>query len=70
MVWNRQLKTLLLSYLNLLYCVKENCAPIEFEQGTILKVLMVNPHSYLVTVDGEFNFTVALEDENKVWCKL
>lgn len=49
---------------------KENCAPIEFEQGTILKVLLVNPNSYLVTVDDEFNFTVSLEDENKAWRKL
>ena len=51
-------------------CSADAYAPIEFEQGTILKVLLVNPNSYLVTVDDEFNFTVALEDENKVWRKL
>ena len=51
-------------------CSADAYAPIEFEQGTILKVLLVNPNSYLVTVDDEFNFTIALEDENKVWRKL
>lgn len=46
---------------------KENCTPLVFEVGTVLKVLMYSPSSLLVSDDSKFNFTVSLEDENKVW---
>ena len=49
---------------------KENCEPLIYEQGTILKVLMKTPTSYLVSDDANFNFTVLLSDEDKVWRKL
>lgn len=46
---------------------KENCDPIIFETGTILKVLMQTPMGLLVSADSNFNFTVSTSDENKVW---
>ncbi|MFH7804928.1 hypothetical protein LIS44_11420 [Acinetobacter haemolyticus] len=49
---------------------KENCSPLVFEQGTILKVIMQTPTSLLVSDDTDFNFTVSLQDENKVWREL
>ncbi|QFS18061.1 MULTISPECIES: hypothetical protein [Acinetobacter] len=49
---------------------KENCPPIHFETGTILKVLMTTPTAYLVTAGTEFNFTISFQDEHKVWRKL
>ena len=49
---------------------KENCNPLVFEQGTILKVIMQTPTSLLVSDDTDFNFTVSLQDENKVWREL
>jgi len=49
---------------------KENCAPIFFEEGTVLKVVMQTPTSLLVTTDNQFNFTVALKDENEIWREL
>lgn len=49
---------------------KENCAPLFFEAGTVLKVLMQTPTGLLVSADSQFNFTVLLEDENKVWRKI
>lgn len=49
---------------------KENCAPIIFEEGTVLKVVMQTPTSLLVTTDNQFNFTVALKDENEIWREL
>ncbi|CAB1210056.1 hypothetical protein [Acinetobacter bouvetii] len=49
---------------------KENCNPLVFEQGTILKVVMHTPTGLLVSDDSKFNFTVSLNDENKVWRQL
>ncbi|ATO18384.1 hypothetical protein BS636_01195 [Acinetobacter sp. LoGeW2-3] len=49
---------------------KENCAPIIYEEGTVLKVVMQTPTSLLVTTDNQFNFTVALKDENEIWREL
>ena len=49
---------------------KENCNPLVFEQGTILKVVMHTPTGLLVSDDSNFNFTVSLNDKNKVWREL
>jgi len=49
---------------------KENCHPIIFEAGTVLKVLMQTPTSLLVSNDDDFNFTIPLKDENDVWREL
>ena len=46
---------------------KENCPPLVFEAGTVLKVLMQTPSGLLVSDDSNFNFTVSLDGENKVW---
>lgn len=46
---------------------KENCDPIIFEAGTVLKVIMQTPTSLLVSNDDDFNFTIPLKDENEVW---
>jgi len=46
---------------------KENCPSLVFETGTVLKVLMQTPTRLLVSKDDDFNFTVALKDENKIW---
>lgn len=49
---------------------KENCEPMVFDAGTVLKVVMQTPTSLLVSSDDSFNFTVALKDENDVWREL
>jgi len=49
---------------------KENCTPIIYEEGTVLKVVMQTPTSLLVTTDNQFNVTVALKDENTIWREL
>ncbi|MFW1754727.1 hypothetical protein GFH30_03425 [Acinetobacter wanghuae] len=49
---------------------KENCEPLIFEAGTVLKVVMHTPTSLLVSTDDSFNFTVSLKDENDVWREL
>ena len=46
---------------------KENCDPIIFEAGTVLKVVMQTPTSLLVSNDDDFNFTIPLKDKNEVW---
>jgi hypothetical protein len=46
---------------------KDQCDPIIFEAGTVLKVIMHTPTGLLVSADSKFNFTILLEDENKVW---
>ena len=40
---------------------KENCDPIIFEAGTVLKVVMQTPTSLLVSNDDDFNFTIPLK---------
>ena len=45
---------------------KENCTPIIFEAGTVLKVVMQTPTSLLVSNDDDFNFTIPLKDENEL----
>lgn len=49
---------------------KENHTTKVFEEGTILKVLLKTPNSLLVSDDSKFSFTVDLDGENIIWCKL
>ena len=49
---------------------KENCSPLVFEAGTVLKVLMQTPSGLLVSDDSNFNFTVSMEGQNKIWREL
>ena len=49
---------------------KENCSPLVFEAGTVLKVLMQTPSGLLVSDDSNFNFTISMDGENKVWRSL
>ncbi len=46
---------------------KENCAPLVFESGTVLKVIMQTPEGFLVSHDDKFNFMISLKDQNTVW---
>ncbi|WP_180108932.1 MULTISPECIES: hypothetical protein [unclassified Acinetobacter] len=46
---------------------KENCSPLVFETGTVLKVIMQTPEGLLVSNDDKFNFTISLKDKNEVW---
>ena len=46
---------------------KENCDPIIFEAGTVLKVVMQTPTSLLVSNDDDINITIPVKDENEVW---
>ncbi|MBL8321412.1 MAG: hypothetical protein JNJ93_04010 [Acinetobacter sp.] len=46
---------------------KENCSPLIFETGTLLKVLMRAPGGLLVRDDENFNFLISLKDKNTLW---
>lgn len=46
---------------------KENCEPLTFEQGTVLKVIMQTPKGLLVSNDNNFNFMISLKDQDSVW---
>ena len=46
---------------------KENCKPIIFEVGTVLKVIMKSTSVLMVTADSKFNFTIPLKEQNKTW---
>jgi len=46
---------------------KENCTPMIFETGTVLKVVMQTPDGLLVSDDSNFNFTILLKDQNSIW---
>ena len=68
--WIYDMETLVLELIKPLTLTKEDFPPINFEEGTVLKVLMKTPTGYLVTADSRFNFTVSFDDENQVWQKL
>ncbi len=46
---------------------KENCNPLIFEKGTVLKVIMQAPGGLLVRDDENFNFLISLKDKNTLW---
>jgi hypothetical protein len=46
---------------------KENCNPMIFESGTVLKVIMHTPEGLLVSDDSNFNFTISMKDQNTIW---
>ncbi|MGE8571057.1 MAG: hypothetical protein ACN6NW_03350 [Acinetobacter amyesii] len=46
---------------------KENCSPLVFETGTVLKVIMQTPEGLLVSNDDKFNFMISFKDKNDVW---
>ncbi|WP_180077334.1 MULTISPECIES: hypothetical protein [unclassified Acinetobacter] len=46
---------------------KENCSPLFFETGTVLKVIMQTPEGLLVSNDDKFNFMISFKDKNDVW---
>lgn len=48
---------------------KDDLEPITVETGRLLKVLMVNPSSYLVGDDG-LSFIINFADENIKWKKI
>lgn len=49
---------------------KENLRPITIEAGTLLKVLMVNPSSYLVGDESGTSFLINFDEENLQWKKI
>jgi hypothetical protein len=49
---------------------KDNLEPITIETGTLLKVLMVNPSSYLVGDESGISFLVNFSEENRQWKKI
>ncbi len=61
------METYLIELLEEIVLTKEDCPPIIFEKGTILKVLMQTPSALLVSLDSNFNFTIKALDKNKVW---
>lgn len=54
----------LLSSIELL---KENCDPISFEEGTLLKVIMKLNSMLIVTEDSKFNFTIPMTEKDIKW---
>ncbi|EPH36644.1 hypothetical protein L291_1457 [Acinetobacter guillouiae MSP4-18] len=49
---------------------KDDLEPITIETGTLLKVLMVNPSSYLVSDESGVSFLVNFSAENRQWKKI
>lgn len=47
--------------------VKKNCKTINFEEGTVLKVIMRSASVLMVTADSKFNFTIPLKEQNTTW---
>lgn len=61
------METYLIELLEEIVLTKDDCPPIIFEKGTILKVLMKTPSTLIVSSDSSFNFTIHATDENKIW---
>ncbi|WP_050809041.1 hypothetical protein [Acinetobacter sp. P8-3-8] len=49
---------------------KDDLEPIKIEAGTLLKILMTNPSSYLVGDETGVSFLINFSDENIKWKKI
>lgn len=49
---------------------KDDLEPITIEAGTLLRILMTNPSSYLVGDEKGFSFLINFSDENIQWKKI
>lgn len=49
---------------------KDDLEPIKIEAGTLLKILMTNPSSYLVGDETGVSFLINFSDENVKWKKI
>ena len=49
---------------------KDDLEPIKVEAGTLLKILMTNPSSYLVGNEAGVSFLINFDDENVKWKRI
>ena len=49
---------------------KDDLEPIEIEAGTLLRILMTNPSSYLVGNETGVSFLINFNDENVKWKRI
>lgn len=49
---------------------KDDLEPIKVEAGTLLKILMTNPSSYLVGNEAGVSFLINFNDENVKWKRI
>ena len=49
---------------------KDDLEPIELEAGTLLRILMTNPSSYLVGNEAGVSFLINFDDENVKWKRI
>ena len=49
---------------------KDDLEPIEIEAGTLLRILMTNPSSYLVGNEAGVSFLINFDDENVKWKRI
>lgn len=48
---------------------KQGCAPIDFNPGTLFRVILEYRESFLVKADSGFTFILHTHQENKIWKK-
>ena len=49
---------------------KDDLEPIKIEAGTLLRILMTNPSSYLVGNEAGVSFLINFDDENVKWKRI
>ncbi|MEG0481655.1 MAG: hypothetical protein RR575_02250 [Acinetobacter sp.] len=49
---------------------KDDLEPIKIEAGTLLRILMTNPSSYLVGDEKGFSFLINFSDEDIQWKRI
>ncbi len=67
LIWGSKMESTIVELLQPVTLEKENCSPLVFETGTVLKVVMQTPEGLLVSNDNNFNFMISLKDKNQVW---
>ena len=67
---NLMAESILVELLEVVSLEKENFPTIEYEVGTVLKVVLTSPKTILVSTEPNVNFTLQLADENKVWRRI
>lgn len=65
--WGSKMENAIVELLKPVTLNKENCSPLVFESGTVLKVVMQTPEGLLVSNDNNFNFMISLKDKNDIW---
>ncbi len=63
------MENMVIELLKPVHLEKAGCTPIDFNVGTLFRVIWEHKDSFLVKADSGFTFILPLNQENKTWKK-